>query len=635
MASNNESIWHTIVAIDFGPDQSTVEWIVTDCSWPTHVAENLNLSMKEVHTVTLGQDPPTLAIENTISFVGGRRLLGSLENAGAFGELDKAMASHLRFAGVYTNLRDMLDEPNSLDEEIQSLRDSFTAFSQYDRTSTAGRQEPFPTHILLSNEEIVSQFLRLVAQRFRSDYRKAISPPYPDEGEIPISVVLIQPLGKKWPNTVKRRYVRAALAAFSPEDFPSLEKTYLISELSARGAGLIADYADLNSDGLQRKECALVVDIGEATTLVAVLRVESTKPTMLFSVVGYPSQMNFGRTIIGAAALQDFFPKHVLRVVTSSPMDKSSAFRLVMERVFLSELWNYFDNSLTRPGCDVPEKELQDINLRIPRNPAQLEDLAAADITHIPWADMSEFFGRALTPLQNLMHQKMDTATSQRNETKAIFLTGSLSTNHHIVECVKALSHERGVDFLPSKVPQTSITRGAIRMALASNPRMPPPVEKTTRHYGVCVRPPLRLQSDGNETRTRMLWLIKKGEPIIPGEPTEEKIEINRHFTKKDITTRELSSVTLVACKSDHVADWLSDLSQEDTTMIHLDYTVAEIPENHRQELDVPGKFFMKQKSYTAITTLTVRVTESTGEVEVSCGNKTLGKKTFAMSELA
>jgi hypothetical protein len=65
-----------------------------------------------------------------------------------------------------------------------------------------------------------------------------------------------------------------------------------------------------------------------------------------------------------------------------------------------------------------------------------------------------------------------------------------------------------------------------------------------------------------------MLWLIKKGETIIPGEPTEEKIEINRHFTKKDITARELSSVTLVVCKSDKVADRLSDLSQESKSRV-------------------------------------------------------------------
>ena len=117
------------------------------------------------------------------------------------------------------------------------------------------------------------------------------------------------------------------------------------------------------------------------------------------------------------------------------------------------------------------------------------------------------------------------------------------------------------------------MVKGAVLAGMGIGMDMPPKVKQCPRHYGISVaehysEQTVRDRFDGNQmVPLQLIWLVRKGDVILPSSPIESKFGIKCRFTAKLLDKKGVIRVSFVATVMDNPPSTLSDLPRG---MAHL-----------------------------------------------------------------
>lgn len=91
-------------------------------------------------------------------------------------------------------------------------------------------------------------------------------------------------------------------------------------------------------------------------------------------------------------------------------------------------------------------------------------------------------------------------------------------------------------------------------------------VNSCPRHYGICVSQIYAELTDVDRSSRRqvvtkqLVWLVRRGDVILPGEPIKSKFDLECRFTSKHLKLGKSMRITFVASGIDNPPSSLAEL---------------------------------------------------------------------------
>jgi len=196
----------------------------------------------------------------------------------------------------------------------------------------------------------------------------------------------------------------------------------------------------------------------------------------------------------------------------------------------------------------------------------------------------------------------------ERTHLKNIFLSGGFAQNEYLFREVTKSAAEDGIEVHRADDCWSGVVKGAILRCVGIGMDALDKAETCPRHYGICTSQEyanwrdgnMRTIADGFDGRRmvpeQLIWLIHKGDIIIPGKLIDSTFDIQCKFTRRHRELGEIVQMIVAATAMERAPSNLSRLQADQNEVVRLDIRLADIPQRHIQVQDRPdgGSPFLK-----------------------------------------
>lgn len=112
-----------------------------------------------------------------------------------------------------------------------------------------------------------------------------------------------------------------------------------------------------------------------------------------------------------------------------------------------------------------------------------------------------------------------------------------------------------------------SVVKGAVLRGMGMGMTVAAKVYKCRRHYGICVSQISAELTDVDRlsrsqvVTEQLVWLVRKGDLVLPDEPTVSRIDLECRFTSKHLTLGTSMRLKFVASAMDNPPLTLAEIS--------------------------------------------------------------------------
>ncbi|KAI9769806.1 MAG: hypothetical protein M1840_003800 [Geoglossum simile] len=431
-------------------------------------------------------------------------------------------------------------EPRTAVKELDILRDLVSGLdliNELRADEQAALVNNIPRHITKDAEGVVRDYLSKVSREWYTHIKV--------QGRfildrVPLDIVISHPAS--WSYEAINKTYRAVTYAFHRGMFPTLRNFYLTSEPEACALYTAQHLARNDRSPLIPGECFVLCDAGGGTVDLVSYLVKSIEPLKLTRVGGICGD-KFGAALIDKEFLR--FLESRVENLEIFPKDYANSGHFVLTpqgKHVLEEFERTKHGFNGERGGDIT----------IPRGAILVtdgedEETGALSLTV---ADVKNMFERSVNGTIDLIaRQVVQVQNSPRGEIGGpvtnIFLSGGFAENEHLFREVKKFAAESDIDVHRADDCWTGVVKGALLRVIGIGTEALPKAGTCPRHYGICTSQEyagwrdgnMRTITDGFDGRRmvpeQFIWLVQKGDIIIPNKPIETTFDIQCKFTNR------------------------------------------------------------------------------------------------------
>lgn len=175
-----------------------------------------------------------------------------------------------------------------------------------------------------------------------------------------------------------------------------------------------------------------------------------------------------------------------------------------------------------------------------------------------------------------------------------------------------------------------AVALGAVLKGIGVGAALPPVVKVSPRHYGIVCDHTYQSHLDHDHAeldnnrltdetmaRRQVMWMVRKGDLLVPGEPVVRDLEVAAEFKGSDESAGKRCRISFVASESDNPATQLLGLGPE-AEIIDLTFKFSDIPISARETRRRANSLFLTY--YKAVLKATVTVAERV-KIDITVGS--------------
>ncbi|KAH9884837.1 hypothetical protein F4778DRAFT_799407 [Xylariomycetidae sp. FL2044] len=541
-----------LIAIDYGTTYTGVAWVLTTGSQPR---------LSDIHVVSNWPDSidPKVPSLYTYTASDGQRWGANIgENA---------------YVIRWTKLE--LEKP-SLEAALNTFRRTLLQVKHLNFRSEDVRDNRIPHHITKTPREVMTSYLKEVAEFVRRDIEANKDPeslkdfPWVEQ---PFPFLSVEE--SVWDTRAKNHTFRATTEAFNdvfpetevrqPLHGPPLSRTYRLATESEACAQYTMKIA--REEGLDRlRKCFIVVDAGGGTVDLVSYIVDEVAPLFQVTKVTELSSGRYGSTIIDQAFLYDFLPSRLSTADYEKLMNESrpgQEYGRGTHILYRGGEQQVLQNFLTAKHGYKGDKTSIPDSIELPEGIGEQDNpekkIMGGQLL-ITASDMEEMFKKSVEGTLTLIQQQITQVDAKGYEVKAIFFSGGLSRSEYIRKEINKLARRYHIKLHCGEESWTAVVTGAALMGLGVGCKVPPANIRCPYHVGVVVSKRFTKWDhdeaqkytdtfDGvQRARGNIHWLVTKGDLITQDEGINAEVKLTKKITLKGNRT---GTVTIVTSTSD------------------------------------------------------------------------------------
>ncbi|KAK5110335.1 hypothetical protein LTR62_006043 [Meristemomyces frigidus] len=370
------------------------------------------------------------------------------------------------------------------------------------------------------------------------------------------------------PAVFSQRAVHALMEAARTAGFGSRagDTISVITEPEAAALAALYEYTMPDSlKPLKQGETVMICDCGGATT-----------DTTTYKLTEITPRLEFQEACILCGSLdldRDFYELMWWRFGEAFEKSTTGSHKEPGER--FQQSWNRLKRTFT--GREISDEHEVGYLVMPGVEDSQYYD-ARKNIVMLSSEDMKDVFAPVVDRIIKLLStQQAEVEEKLGKRLDYIILVGGLAESEYLYSRLELYCTVISVQLLRPKYPQTAVMRGA---ALRAMQDINPKIRRHRRHYGVVTNMLFREGIDrrsqrfysategGYQCRDRMLWLIHKGDEMLPQMKREARL--NFSLTEDNMWRYETE---LYACSSDRAPEHRDDPGVESVGRIVTDFS--------------------------------------------------------------
>lgn len=457
-----------------------------------------------------------------------------------------------------------------------------------------GQSKATPRQISKSSEDIVRDYLLRVTGHWHNKMTTATGGEMKAGGRntfrvIPVDLVITHPVN--WKYEALNKTYRAIMGAMPQGKFPKLRDVYMISEPEACALYTVRDMIDRERNTLVEGECFVLCDAGGGTVDLVSYRIDSVEPLSI-TRVGQLAGSQCGATFIDREFL--IWCSEKLDNMGTFDADFGTGGHFVMHPKVRILLERFEIHKHSFEGT-------RDADIQIP-NSMNIRDPVAADTgtLYVSPEDMISFFDKSVEGTVDLIRRQIAqidgrTIGGKYCHVTNIFLAGGLSENPYVRARVRQCAREHGgIQVREANDGWSGVVRGAVLTGIGMGIPIPPKVSNCPRHYGICVAQEYKdwqhqeqeeisdLFHGRRMARDPLIWMVGKGDLILPDEPIVNQFTINCKFTASAHRAPDKTvGIKFVASNQDDLPSRLSQLRRDSNQVVDVEIPLSNFDVNY------------------------------------------------------
>lgn len=503
-----------------------------------------------------------------------------------------------------------LEETNEREKELQNLSALLLEMANLDRSEVALVDNDLPIHLAKEPADIVTDYLRRVADNTYEELSGIIGEK--TLAAIPIDIVIAHPA--PWSDLALNSMSRAIRASFNTDLFPTIRDVFFVNEPEACAHFTLREPWRQRRGPFKKNDCFIVIDAGGGTVDIAAYRVTTADPVgqqLKIEQIGAPLGDTCGAALIDTSfeeLLKDRLGAEDYGKLNSitSPGHTTGGHNIVQPGLQMmlqrfQPVMHQFDGSVREPSVKWP--------IQLPRGIGEMDDEEKGILNGalmLTADDLRTMFAQSVEKTLVLLSQMVTQIkfSTKHSRLKRIFLTGGFGRNQYLFERINEFGRNKGIAVEGNSDGWGAVAQGAIIKTLGLYSDKPTPVKICPRHYGIKVRsqfsPHKHKESDkevdveGLAWATEQVrWFVKQGDTIFPDNPIVAQFQC--HWTvkasdfpdrqrKKDRaakpsqTVQVLRNVVFVATAKEEAPARFDGLNEPEDVVLTLQCDLAKAP---------------------------------------------------------
>lgn len=487
--------------------------------------------------------------------------------------------------------------PRSPAKELAVLRNLLNGGKLLENLNDLERE--VPKHLTRSANEVIQDFLSRVVKEWQQ-YMKANA--HEVLSEMPLDIVVTYPVS--WGYDAINATIGAVRGACHKGIFPKIRDFYIVSEPEACALFTVRDMIKEGHNSLYEGEGFILVDAGGGTVDLASYRIDRISPLKM-TMIDKTDGAECGATFIDKAFMEWLEPMLVgvkkeagrreERDVRLISQDVKTGGHFVFQPLARSLLRDYFEsikeNFDTREDRDVQlPSRFEDSERRIwdLETAEGFDDVVVDGVVHLSRAELAAIFDESVSKTLNLIKTRITAIENEKYDgirlhVSNIFLSGGFANNPYLYKKIKEYAKKQShIQVQRAKECWTAVVQGAVYKTMGVGSDVATKVGICPRHYGVCLSESYeewrhlenavhrdRL-NDREIVRDQIVWLVKRGDVILPDSPIKKSINLQGHVTKTEHRRGMSIKVTFVATAAPEAPPNMAELKNGEREIADL-----------------------------------------------------------------
>ncbi|KAF2461821.1 hypothetical protein BDY21DRAFT_329742 [Lineolata rhizophorae] len=458
------------------------------------------------------------------------------------------------------------------------------------------------------------------------------------QATVPIDLVITVPT--VWNDTGKDRTLHAIhKAGFNETHFPTLRKTYIITEPEAASYYILKSMHQKRNRDVKVGDCFVVCDAGGGTVDLISYRVKQLEPTFEIEEVGFATGDRCGASYIDLDfqrwLRQKIGKENYDMLLDGLPDNDAGSYSVVGPK--MQGILRYFEENI-KTGFgkrDQPTKYFLPFPSELDIDDDREKDIQDGEIL-MTLNELKTIFKPTIQRTRALIAGQVNQVELRGYLVRSIFLCGGFARNEHLFTEVGNYARIKNIGLERGSEPWTAVARGAVAKGidvadgLASIKRCP-------KHYGLSTcqlfAPHRHSEQDRyidpfdgqHKAKDQITWLIHKGDPLFSNKSRTSSVWFRKKF---DIGEVRVFQTIFVATTEEQAPQSLSRFHEHTGAITKLDCDLRNVPDVllDRTKAGARGTPY-----FSANLRLDIRVDTSSVQIQLFFGNDEILAKTMSL----